>query len=335
MCFHRMVFTLLFSKVFAIYEILQRPMKILIADEMHPSINEMIRSEGWEYNYEPKASREDILALINAYDGLIIRSKTNVDKELLDCASQLKFIARAGAGLDLIDLEEVKKRNILLFHAGEANRDAVAEHVLGMILALFNNLIRADAEVRKGIWLREQNRGVELMSQTVGLIGYGNNGGATAKRLRSFGCKVLAYDKYRVNYGDEFAQEASLDQIRDEATLISMHIPLTAISRGMINSDFVEKMAHPFYFVNAARGEVAQLDAVVNGLKSGKIAGACLDVLENEKLNKLTPVQQENFDYLIKSDKVILSPHIAGWSKESYVRINEVLKRQIKEAFQP
>jgi len=310
-------------------------MKILIADEMHPSINEMIEMEGWEYNYVPDASREDILAMIKDYDGLMIRSKTFVDKDLLDCAHRLKFIARAGAGLDLIDLEEVSRRKIILFHAGEANRDAVAEHVLGMILALFNNLIRADAEVRKGIWLREENRGVELMSQTVGLIGYGNNGGATAKRLNSFGCRVLAYDKFRSDYGDAFAQEASLDRIMQEATLVSMHVPLTADTRGMINDEFVEHMAHPFYLVNAARGEVAQLGAVVRGLQSGKILGACLDVLENEKLGKLTKEQQNNFDFLIQSDKVILSPHVAGWSRESYVRINEVLKRQIKEAFQP
>jgi D-3-phosphoglycerate dehydrogenase len=310
-------------------------MKILIADEMHPSINEMIEMEGWEYNYVPDASREDILAIIHEYDGLIIRSKTFVDKALLACAGNLKFIARAGAGLDLIDLKEVGKRNIRLFHAGEANRDAVAEHVLGMILALFNNLVRADSEVRKSIWLREENRGVELMSQTVGLIGYGNNGGATAKRLKSFGCKVLAYDKYRSDYGDEFAQEATLEQIMKEATLVSMHVPLTDETRGMINDEFVSKMVHPFYLVNASRGEVARLKSVVNGLESGKILGACLDVLENEKLKTLTEEQQKNFNYLIKSDKVILSPHVAGWSKESYIRINEVLKRQIKDAFQP
>lgn len=305
-------------------------MKILIADEMHLSIKSMLENEGWEYDYLPKATREDIISLIKDYEGLIIRSKTSVDKEILDQAVKLKFIARAGAGLDQIDVEEVYKRQIQLFHAGEGNRDAVGEHVVAMLLALLNNLIKADKEVRQGVWLREANRGTELGSQVVGLIGYGNNGGATAQRLSGFGCKVLAYDKYRENYGNQYAQEASLATIQQQATVISLHIPLTDISRGFINDDFVEAMQQPFYFVNAARGEVAELSAIVKGLESGKILGACLDVLENEKLSKLSPSQQASFDYLIKSNKVVFSPHIAGWTHESYVRINEVLVKQIK-----
>lgn len=306
-------------------------MKILIVDEMHPSLIDMLTTNGWEFDYAPSLKRTEILEQVGPYEGLMIRSKTVVDVEFLDKAPSLKFIARAGAGLDLIDLEEVERRGIAVFHAGEGNRDAVAEHVLGMLLALFNNIIRADRQVRNYVWKREENRGVELMGKTVGLIGYGNNGGATAKRLSGFGCRVLAYDKYKENYGDAYAQECSPEEIQDQADIISLHIPLTTSSYHLIDKAFIDRMAKPFYLVNASRGEVADLTAVVNGLKSGKIKGACLDVLENEKLHTLTPAQKEVFEYLIQSDQVVFTPHVGGWTHESYVRINEVLVRQLNE----
>ncbi len=306
-------------------------MKILIVDEMHPSLVEMLDADGWKYEYAPGLKRNEILEAVGSYEGLMIRSKTVVDKEFLERAPKLKFIARAGAGLDLIDIPAVEARGIALFHAGEGNRDAVGEHVLGMLLGLFNNIIRADRQVRQGIWDREGNRGVELMGKTVGLIGYGNNGSATGKRLSGFGCRVLAYDKYKKNYGDANASEASLEQILDEADIVSLHIPLTEESFHLVDESFTSRMKKPFYLVNAARGEVADLSAVVAGLESGKVKGACLDVLENEKLGKLTPAQQEVYDYLVKSDRVVLTPHVGGWTHESYVRINEVLCRQIRD----
>ena len=305
-------------------------MKILITDSMHSSLFSMLEEQGWSYNYQPDYRRQDIIDALPDYDGLIIRSKTFVDEEVLVHAKSLKFIARAGAGLDLIDLQIVKERDIEVFHAGEGNRDAVGEHAVGMLLCLFNNILRADTEIRNGIWDREGNRGVEIMNKTVGIIGYGNNGGATAKRLSGFGCKVLAYDKYRDNYGDSFAEEASLERIMQEADILSLHIPLTEVTRYLINQDFIDQFSKPFYLLNLSRGEIVKLKAVVNGLESGKIKGACLDVLENEKIKNLTADQQGDFDYLISSDKVILTPHIGGWSHESYVRINEVLVRQIK-----
>jgi D-3-phosphoglycerate dehydrogenase len=305
-------------------------MKILIADSMHSSLFDMLRDQGWEYSYNPEFRREDILDAIPGYEGLVIRSKTFVDETMLAAAKNLRFIARAGAGLDLIDLEAAGKRNIEVFHAGTGNRDAVAEHALGMLLGLFNNILKADREVRNGIWDREGNRGVELMNKTVGIIGYGNNGSATAKRLSGFGCKVLAYDKYRDNYGDAYATASSLEEIMSEADILSLHIPLTDITRYLINDAFVSNFSKPFYLLNLSRGEIVSLDAVVNGLQSGKILGACLDVLENEKIGKLTPAQQAAFDYLRMSDKVVLTPHIAGWTHESYVRINEVLVEQIR-----
>lgn len=306
-------------------------MKILIADSMHPSLFNMLETQGWDYAYHPEYRREDIINALPEYEGLFIRSKTFVDKEVMQHAKKLRFIARAGAGLDLIDLDVAKELGIEVFHAGEGNRDAVAEHMLGMLLGLLANIVKADKEVRNGIWDREGNRGVELMTKTVGLIGYGNNGGATAKRLSGFGCKVLAYDKYRDNYGDQFAEEASLEDIMREADILSLHIPLTDETKYLIDEKFIEGFAKPFYLMNLSRGKVANLNAVVDGLKSGKVIGACLDVLENEKLKTLTEDQQAIFDYLISSNRVVLTPHIGGWTHESYVRINEVLLRQIKD----
>lgn len=308
----------------------QKQVTILIADEMHPSLFAMLDEAGVIYDYQPQINRSALLAQLKDVDGLFIRSKTNVDEELLAQAPRLQFIGRAGAGLDLIDLDAAGRRNIHVFHAGEGNRDAVAEHMVGMLLGLLANILKADREVRQGIWDREGNRGYELGPMTVGLIGYGNNGQATARRLSGFGCRVLAYDKYRSQYGDTYAQEASVEQLMAEADVISLHIPLTHETRQLVNDTFIEQMARPFYFVNLSRGEVASLSAIVRGLQHGKIRGACLDVLENEKLSKLNPDQQAAFDYLRQSDRVVLTPHVAGWTHESYVRINEVLVRQLK-----
>lgn len=304
---------------------------ILIADEMHPSLLPMLDQAGFDYQYDPKISRTALIEQIAAYDGLIIRSKTKVDAEVLEPARRLRFIGRAGAGLDLIDLAITQARNIQVFHAGEGNRDAVAEHTVGMLLGLLANIAKSDREVRQGIWDREGNRGYELGSLTVGIIGFGNNGRATARRLSGFGCRVLCYDKYLTHYGGAYAQEAELEQIMEEADVLSLHIPLTTETRMLVDDLFIERFEKPFYLINIARGEVVSLTALVRGLESGKVRGACLDVLENEKLTKLTPDQQTAFDYLRQSDNVLLTPHVAGWTHESYVRINEVLVNQLKE----
>lgn len=310
----------------------QIPFSLLIIDEMHPSLFTMLDNAGFAYSYQPKLTRADILAAIEPYQGLIIRSKTTVDAELLAHAPALQLIGRAGAGLDLIDMDAVNQRGIQVFHAGTGNRDAVGEHVVGMLLGLIANIVKGDREVRQGTWDREGNRGYELGSMTVGIVGYGNNGQATARRLSGFGCRVLCYDKYRTNYSDAFAHEATMGQLLEEADVLSLHIPLTDETRMLIDDNLIERASKPFYLVNAARGEIASLSAVVRGLKSGKLRGACLDVLENEKLGKLTPEQQLAFDYLRQSDQVVLTPHVAGWTHESYVRINEVLVQQITQA---
>jgi D-3-phosphoglycerate dehydrogenase len=303
---------------------------VLIADEMHLSIMPMLENAAYVPDYKPTIKRQEIIETLGDYVGLIIRSKTSVDADLLQNATHLKFIGRAGAGLDLIDIEVVKQKNIALFAANEGNRVAVAEHVIGMLLCLMNKISIADSQVRQNVWMREENRGYELMGKTVGIIGYGNNGSETAKRLKAFGCKVLAVDK-KTNFSDEFVKEATMDEIFSEADILSVHIPLTDESSKMINIEFLNKFKKDIYLINAARGEIVVLKDVVEALETGKLRGVCLDVLENEKLQKLSVEQQETFVKLAKSDRVILTPHIAGWTFESYKRINEVLVEKIQK----
>jgi D-3-phosphoglycerate dehydrogenase / 2-oxoglutarate reductase len=307
--------------------------RILIVDDLHENIFPLLADLGFEVNYQPYIKREEILEIMKNYEGLIIRSKTKVDKDFLSHCDKLEFIGRAGAGLDLIDLEEVKKRNIKVFAANEGNADAVAEHTMGMILMLFNKLNWADAEVRQRVWEREENRGIELKGMTVGIIGYGNMGMALAQRLMGFGVKVLAYDKEEkkdYEYG-LYAQKATLENIFVETDLLSIHVPLTDETRMMVNDDFLSKFKKNIFLVNTSRGEVASTTSILKGLQSGKIRGACLDVLENEKLSMLTPEQEEVYTQLFQIKNVMLTPHIAGWTVESYRKINEVLVEKIRE----
>ncbi|NBA84132.1 phosphoglycerate dehydrogenase [Emticicia sp. CRIBPO] len=305
-------------------------MRVLIVDEMHESIVQMPKELGLSVDYFPNILLEEVLNKVEDYDGLIIRSKFFIDEDFLQRAKKLKFIGRAGAGLDLIDLDGCKKRGIEVFAANEANRIAVAEHLIGMLLTLFNKINTADVEVRNKIWLREANRGEELFGKTVGIIGFGNNGQATADRLVAFGCKILAYDKYRYGFGNHFIHESSMDQIFREADILSLHIPLTKESQNMVDEQFLSHFKKDIYFCNIARGEIVVLKDLIKALKTGKVKGACLDVLENEKLKKLTPEQEVNFEYLVQAKNVILTPHVAGWTHESYKKINTVLKDKIQ-----
>lgn len=298
---------------------------VLIADEIHLSILPMLQKLGYQAEYQPKITRKEICENIINYVGLIIRSKTFVDAELLENAHQLKFIGRAGAGLDLIDIDIVKAKNIALFAANEGNRVAVAEHVLGMVLCLMNNILIADCEIRKGFWQREKNRGVELMGKTVGIIGYGNNGSETAKRFKAFGCKVLAFDKYKTDFSDEFVEESSMENIFENASVLSLHIPLTNETNAWVNNSFFSNFKNDIFFINASRGEIVSLSDLAENIEKGRVKGACLDVLENEKIQKLSIEQKLVFDKLVSSNRVIFTPHIAGWTFESYKKINEVL----------
>ncbi len=303
---------------------------ILIADEVHPSLMPMLAAIGCTFQYLPGIGREELKQQLGVYHGLVIRSKTTVDADLLQHATQLRFIARAGAGLDLFDLHELKSRNIAVFAANEGNRDAVAEHVLGMILCLFNKIHLADAQVRQGIWQREANRGIELMGKTWGIIGYGNNGRATAQRLTGFGVKVLGHDIDPHKKSDEYASLVPMAQLYDQADIISLHIPLSAESYKMVDFDFLNQFKKNIYLANTARGEIVVLQDLLHALTHGRVLGACLDVLENEKISKLSATEQAIFNALCQLPNVLFSPHVAGWTVESYIKINEVMVQKIK-----
>lgn len=303
--------------------------KCLIADEMHESILELLPQIGFEPTYLPKISREEIAAQIGDYEGLLIRSKTTIDQELIDHAAKLEFIGRAGAGLDKIDVEYVESKGIEILNAPEGNRDALAEHAMAILLNLLNNVNKADKQVRNWIWDREGNRGVELSDKTIGIIGYGYMGQAFVQRLRSFGPRILIYDKYKKGFGTKQVEETNLDKIFDKADILSIHIPLNEETRAWLNEDFFNKFRKEIYLLNTARGEIVPVKSILNLLESGKLKGAALDVLEKEKFDQLTKEQQTDFENLFSRDNVVLSPHVGGWTHASYRRINEVLVGKI------
>lgn len=304
-------------------------MKILIADELHPVFKARAQALGFWVDDEPKISKTEVLRCLNHYDGLAIRTKFKVDKEMLDAAPNLKFIARAGAGLDNIDVVLAKQRGIKLLAANKGNRDAVAEHTIGLLLALMNNFRKADAEVRNGIWDREGNRGYELQGKTVGIIGYGFMGQCLARKLSGFGVTTIAYDKYKTGFSDEFAREASMEEIVKHSDVLSLHIPLTTETRQMVNDEYFFHFKKPFFFINTARGEIVNTQAVLNAIAQGKILGAGLDVLQTEKFPALA--EQLWYNDLKTNEKILLTPHVAGWTFDSYRKISEVLAEKLEE----
>lgn len=307
-------------------------MKILFIDSNHPILHQTLEKAGHTCDLNYKWSKEEILANIHHYEGIVIRSRIKITREIIDRASKLKFIARAGAGMENIDTVYAESKGIKCLHAPEGNRDAVAEHALGMLLSLFNNLCRANKEVREGKWIREGNRGIELMGKTVGIIGYGNMGSAFAERLRGFGVEVLVYDKYKKGFGDSFIREVSLDEIFERAEILSLHTPLTDETHYLINDAFIHKFKKNIYIINTARGKSLNTADLVANLKSGKVLGACLDVLEYE-MTSFENLDAANlpdaFQYLVQSDKIMLSSHIAGWTHESNEKIGKILAEKI------
>ena len=308
-------------------------MKVLIVDLMHESILGLLGKYGFEVTYAPKITREEIIDQIASYEGIIIRSKTPLDRELLERAIRLQFIGRAGAGLDQLDLDYLEERGVALFHAAKGNRDAVAEHAIGGILALFNHLNQADTQVRKGIWDREGNRGVELKGKTVGIFGFGNMGKAFSKRLKGFGVNVLAYDKYKKDFGKKGVQEVSWEMLKKETDVLSIHVPLTAETRDFFTLEELKSFAKPFWLINTARGEVIRMETLNQALDLGILKGLVLDVLENEKFERFSSDQKLQFELLAKRENVLFTPHVAGWTVESYQKINEVLVKQILQTF--
>jgi len=301
--------------------------RILIIDDLHPVFKEQAIALGFEVDDLPLITRAETLAVIKNYVGIAVRTKFRIDKELFDLAPNLKFVARAGAGLDNIDEADAAERNIQLINAPEGNRDAVGEHAIGLLLSLMNNFRKADAEIRNGIWNRENNRGYELKGKTVGLIGYGFMGQSFAKKLSGFEVNVIAYDKYKTGFSDAFVHEVSMEEIVKQSDVLSLHIPLTKETRQMVNEEYLYHFRKPIFFINTARGEVVNTSAVLDKIKSGKILGAGLDVLETEKFPALN--EQPWFDELKKSGKVILTPHVGGWTFDSYRKISEVLAQKL------
>ncbi|MDH5608172.1 MAG: phosphoglycerate dehydrogenase [Cyclobacteriaceae bacterium] len=303
--------------------------KILIVDKMHTSIVGMLAQIGYEADYRPDIRKEEIHQVIRHYSGLIVRSKISVNKELIARAANLRFIGRAGAGVDQVDLEALAEWGIRLINAPEGNRDALAEHTMGMLLALLNKLHQADREVRGMKWDREGNRGYELMGKTVGIFGYGFMGAAFARRLSGFGCKILAFDKFKTDFTQDKVEECPLDVFKKEVQILSLHVPLTPETRGYFDYAFLSSFPNLMFLINTARGEILPLKDLNRLLDEKKIIGACLDVLENEKINQLAGTEKEQFDRLIKRKEVIFSPHVGGWTFESYEKINEVLVEKI------
>ena len=298
---------------------------------MHNSITTLLDGINMEYDYLPEIAKTEVSEKLSKYDGLILRSKLKLTQELLKKGVKLKFVARAGAGVDEIDETFLKERGITLINAPEGNRDAVGEHALGMLLCLFNKLNTGDLEVREKVWLREENRGHEIKGKTVGIIGYGNMGKAFAQRLSGFECKVLAFDKYKSNYGNKHAEQVSLEQLKAEADIVSLHMPLNKHNQYLFDTDYLSGFKKSIYLINLARGPILPFRTVVEGIKSGKILGAGLDVLENERLHTLTPEQAADFEFLTQQKNVLFTPHVGGWTYESYERINEVLVDKISK----
>lgn len=301
----------------------------LIADEMHESILPLLHETGLKVDYRPSITRQEMLASIGHYEVLLIRSKTTVDREMVDVAPRLELIGRAGAGLDKIDVPYVESKGIELVNAPEGNRDALAEHAVGMLLSLLNHLVTADSEVRQWIWKREANRGLELSDKIVGIIGYGIMGQAFVQRLRAFDCRILVYDKYKKGFGTKKVEEVSLEKLFEKTDILSLHIPLTNETRAWVNEAFFQKFRKNIHLINTARGEILPVKDLLLMLDSGKVMGAALDVLEKEEFDQLNPVQKANFEELFTRKNVVLSPHVGGWSDSSYKRINEVLVGKI------
>ncbi len=302
-------------------------MNILIVDDIHEILLEKLKKSNITYNYQPHIKREEAEELIADYEGLIIRSKFQVDKEFIDLGKKLQFIGRSGAGMDNIDEAYASSKGIALLPANEGNRDAVGEHMIGMLLSLMNNLNRGDREIRNGAWRREENRGYELMGRTVALIGYGNNGQAMARKLSGFGVKVLAYDKYKTGFSDQYATEASMEEVVKQADVLSFHIPLTRETKGLVDEEYLFHFRKPIFFLMGARGGIAHIPAVLKNLDSGKIIGAAFDVLPIEKFPSLA--HESWYTDLISRDNVLLSPHVAGWTFESYYKLSAVLADKI------
>jgi D-3-phosphoglycerate dehydrogenase len=300
-------------------------MKVLITDDVHLFLIEGLQQMGYEVVFRPDITFEETLSTIGSYNGLIINSKIFCGDELLAKAPNLRWVARLGSGMEVIDTKACDTQGVKYFNSPEGNRNAVAEHALGLLLNVMNNITRSNNEVKQGKWIREPNRGEELSGKTVGIIAFGNTGEAFAKILRGFDVQVLAYDKYKKGFGDSFVKESTLGEIFEKSDIVSLHLPLTDETKYMVDEKFLNSFRKPIYIINTSRGKVLKTTALLSALRSGKVKAAALDVLENEKLKTFNEQERQWFDGLVKEERIILTPHIAGWTVESKRKIAEVI----------
>lgn len=311
-------------------------MRVLFIDTVHPILNERLTAKGFNCIDGTDYSIDELIEAVKSAEGIVIRSRISLNESFLKQAHELKFIARSGAGMENIDVDYCQSREIELFNAPEGNRNAVGEHALGMLLALFNKIPQANAEVRQGKWDREGNRGIEIEGKTIGIIGYGNNGEAFAKVLRGFDARIIAYDKYKNAFQNEFVEEVSLEELFKSSDIVSFHIPQNEETIYYANDSFFDAFAKPIYLINLSRGKIVETSALVNAMKENQVLGACLDVLEYEKSsfeNFFDQNLSKDFQFLLNSDNVILTPHVGGWTKESYFKLSDVLADKILARF--
>jgi len=311
-------------------------LRVLFIDSTHPLLPEKLKGAGLECDYRPEMSLSLVEKIIHQYDGIIIRSKFPLDRELLSKAKKLKFIGRVGSGMENIDQDFARSKNIVCFNSPEGHRDATAEHAVGMLLSLLNNICKANSEVKSGQWFREVNRGVEIMGKTIGLIGYGNTGQSLARCLSGFNARIIAYDKYKFNYSDRYVTESVMNDIFDETDILSLNIPLTEETRHLVNDEFLSRFKKDIHIVNISRGKIINTQDLVRNLKSGKVRGAALDVLEYEK-SSFEELHRnhipDDYLFLLEHPRVILTPHIAGWTHESNKRLAMVMAEKIIQSF--
>ena len=306
--------------------------KVLHLDENHEILENGLAKIGFKNFFDFKSNKKDITKKIEKFHGLVIRSRIPIDEDLIDHAKNLKFIARVGSGTENIDIEFAKKRGITILSAGEGNANAVGEHTLSLILSLFNNIVKANNEINNNVWQREGNRGIELENKTVGIIGYGKTGKNFAKKLAGFNVKVLCNDIIE-NIADDYAEQVSIDEIQSKCDIISLHTDLNKLSKHLVNTHFIDNCKKPFYLINTSRGLCVKTSDLILGIKTGKILGACLDVIENESSSFENFKQDSYLDFLKKSEKVILTPHVAGWTFESKSKLSQIILKKIKDLY--
>ena len=299
--------------------------KVLFIDTTHKYLIDQLEKKNIVCDFEFSKTKSQIEKIIAKYDGIVIRSRFKIDKKFIDAAKKLKFIARAGSGLENIDTKYAEQKKIKCINAAEGNKQAVAEHALALILNLFNKINQANNELKSGKWLREENRGIELSGKKIGIIGFGNTGSSFVNLLKNFDLEILVYDKYKQNY----EYKSSLEEIFKKAEILSLHVPLNDETKKYIDKSFINKMKKPFYLINTSRGQCVDTKALIRGIKENKVKGACLDVFEHEKTSFEKLKRNRDLTFLLNSNKTILTPHIAGWTTESYFKIAKILSEKI------